>query len=274
MNDRPRKAKRPGPRPKLAPLAREEWDFGKCPTDQLSLCFAYEYARESPWALEKFKRRKEDDHDEWGIWHLHAPVLQGEQETDEEFEKFLDEVGLSEEYDWDLPPTVDLWLPPEFPETPFLRCTFDFGAWQDWCDDYWAEELAPYETDDTWGLRPLPLKDLPDIGETDYAFEIEWDASDGRLLKEFQAWLRKTRPRPPVERRGKSQAREVAADLKALGSYRLLQRFSAPEAQEYTQQHMREGLYAKLPDWYEARKRAERILRAFFKTPPRPADRP
>ncbi len=33
-------------------LAREEWDFGSCPKDQLCFCDVYEHARENPLVLE------------------------------------------------------------------------------------------------------------------------------------------------------------------------------------------------------------------------------
>ena len=53
--------------------------------------------------------------------------------------------------------------------------------------------------------------------------------------------------------------------LKALGAYRLLEHFKAEEALEYTKHFIKGGLYAKIPDWYEAKARALGILRTEFR---------
>ena len=255
--------------PPTKPPAREEWDFGKCPTEHLDLCFAYEYARESDWVIEQFKRGAETEGDEFGVCHFAIDVEQ-DGLSDEEFLKFLDEVGLGETYDFDFPPTVELWLPPGFPEKPFLTCGFDFGHWQAWHSDYWEDELKGYE-EQGCALTQLAPGVAVEPEESKYAFEIEWNAPDGLLLAEFRTWLRTHRPKEPVAMRGRSRRREYAADLKALGAYRLLKCFSAPKAKDYTCNFMPYGLYAKLPDWYEAKKRAQNILRAFFRVN---ADRP
>jgi hypothetical protein len=57
------------------------------------------------------------------------------------------------------------------------------------------------------------------------------------------------------------------ADLKALGAYRLMVKrgMTAREAQIYTKQRKRYGLYAKIPDWYKAKSRALWILEEYFR---------
>ena len=66
-------------------------------------------------------------------------------------------------------------------------------------------------------------------------------------------------------RRGKSLARQYMADLKALGAYRLLRVMSAEEALAHTRKFLPHGLYAQVPDWYEAKRRARSVLRNRFR---------
>ena len=96
------------------------------------------------------------------------------------------------------------------------------------------------------------------------ALKLNWDASDKTLLSDFAKWLKKARPQPARERRGKSAPRQELAELKALGAYRLLRIFTAEEALEYSKQFLPRGLYAKIPDWYEAKSRVLRVLKSRF----------
>jgi hypothetical protein len=246
------------------PLAREEWDFSRCLEGRELLCLGYEYARESEWVIGLFRKAQEDDLDEFGVWNHLVEVEFPETMSDDEFWKFLDEVGLAEKYDWDFPPAIELSLLPGFPDTPFLKCEFDFKGWARSNAGYWDDQIG--EELGSGALEVVPRREAKKgLDANCHCFRIDWSSSDRVILNDFREWLRKCRPEAAFDRRGQSPERGAAADLKALGAYRLLKHFTAEQALAYTQRFMPNGLYVKIPDWYAARRRARQILRAFFK---------
>ena len=84
------------------------------------------------------------------------------------------------------------------------------------------------------------------------------------LIRDFADWLKKNRPFPAIQKRGKSERKCMHADLKSLGAARLLRYLTVPQADRYVQEHGR-ILYRKHPDWYESRQRVRRVLTTYFR---------
>ncbi len=222
-----------------ATLAREQWDFSRCPDDKIGMCHGYEYSRESPEVIAAYYRDKKRNRnfDKFGNWRT---------------------IFYSKSFDGDAPTSlVEMTLIPRgFPEMPFLLLHPRYKKPSEKLSD-----LMPAVEDG--GPRDLALArkmKFPFCA----ALKLNWDASNKTLIKDFAKWLKKKRPHPARERRGESAARRELAELKALGAYRLLRNFTAEEALEYTRQFLPRGLYAKIPDWYEAKSRALKILKSRF----------
>ena len=110
------------------------------------------------------------------------------------------------------------------------------------------------------------------------AFEIDWRRSNGEMTKAFTDWLKDNRPRTVrVIQRGKtgagSPARQIQADLVALGAFRLLREYgSSGKAYNAVSDVIGAGWQAfesskwALPSdhpsaWSRAKKRAEKVIR-------------
>ena len=223
-------------------LPREEWDFSSCLEGQESSCWEYEYGRECPRIVKAFRedvsgRRRGFDED--GYWFYQHEVFNGE-----EFE-----------------PLVFLLAPPGFPDVPYLQSKRRKPRSGPKVPAKWNTFIHPAKVRDVDGDPKRTFRPPPDFIAKLY---VEWDATDRELLQDFRQWLKEHRPRKAKSRRGKSAARERMADLKALGAYRLLKMMGAEQALAYTKKFLPHGLYSKVPDWYEAKARARRVLRSWF----------
>ena len=229
---------------------RKGWDFEFCKLGLEQDCFNYEYARQVPWILAEFLCEKigrrvfnpdgsfgRGGFDKNGFWH-HVSF------------------GSTEKDDWGRV----LVLPPGFPEKPFLELNHftkpeeekrhELGLWPSDIVCSWSKSLK----------NPDPF-----FGSGDTLF-IDWQHHDDKLVEAFKRWLVKTRPHPPAKaKRGRGKSTETMADLKALGALRLLERFTAKQALDFTFKEAGKPLFAKIPDWYEARTRAQRILEDQFR---------
>jgi hypothetical protein len=233
------KSERKGEAP---PLAREEWDFGSCPEGRELYCWGYEYARESAAIIADYRDCKERPEsgcfDEHGNWSDTISIFDSDGELDEQ---------------------IAIELAPGFPEVPYLKTKHVPWKWEGEPLD--LEFLAGAPVRDAGKLENYYPQPAPHYFAHLY---IGWEAADKTLLRAFGRWLKGHRPFPARTKRGKSPAREFMADLRALGAWRLLQRMSAREALEHTSKFVRGGLYAKIPDWYGARRRALRVLGKYF----------
>ncbi len=224
-----------GNRSKVDALSnRLNWDFSPCPTPLLYQCWGYEFARESEQIISEFRNSRGEGamFDRSGNWYFEFPIYDQWGEVDE---------------------VIRLKLSRDFPKSPFLARKHT--------------PLDPLELNATPTIRnatelrnAFPQPSQKQIAKLYFA----WHAPDKRLIEDFKKWLKKNRPFPAITRRGKSANRELLADLKALGAWRLRKQMSAREALAYTEKEMSHALYAKLPDWYEAERRAKSVLGKYF----------
>lgn len=224
-------------------LPREEWDFLSCPEGLEGACWEYEYGRECPRIVAAFQEdasRRRRGFDDDGYWFYDHQMLDANGELED---------------------SVILLVPPGFPDVPFLKTERRRQRAAAKVPTKWNSFLNPAKVRDVDGDPKRTFRPPPDYIAKLY---VEWDATDRELLGDFRLWLKQHRPRKAKSRRGKSAARQRMADLKALGAYRLLRVMSAEEALAYTSQFLPHGLYSKIPDWYEARARAKRVLRNSF----------
>jgi len=205
-------------RPKTPNISNEEWNFSKCPKDQLRYCWYYEYARE----IESIRM----DYPE-----LRERAESASQSLDDE-EPYIDESGNLNFVYWTYPlldPQGDgIWiqLPHGFPDLPYLKTNHQ-------------------KTD----LRELPkpksfATDNSDDGEAVGAFPeyrkhkvlIDWSRPNTAIVKDFNSWLKDNRSknrRDPRSKQGKLIAPDYKTDLKALGIYRITKKCDTQEEAIY-----------------------------------------
>ncbi len=225
-------------------LLREDWDFERCPERDLYICWAYEFARESPTIVEEYKDalnytiERQVIHpgfDAHGVYQRQLDLLDHEGE-------FVDAVYLE--------------LPIGFPDTPYLLTGHKHEV-HNAGKSFHFTSVRNAEDAKGWGpgwKTPAHFRHL----------HISWERPDKVIIRDFGQWLKKNRPFPSISKRGKSVKKKMYADLKALGAARLLRRFTAREAHNHTQKDGQK-LYQKVPDWYEARTRAKRVLKMWFR---------
>jgi len=225
------------------PPPREDWDFEAClEVGRERYCWGYEYARESPAIIAQYRDCKEHPEpgyfDEHGNWLHTISIWDSDGELDEQ---------------------IAIELPPGFPDVPYVNAKHVPWEWEGEPLD--LEELTGWSVMDAERVKDYS----PPPAQRYFAhLYVRWEAADKTLVKDFRRWLKAHRPFPAKTRRGKSAVREFMADLRALGAWRLLRSMSAHEALEYTSKFVRGGLYAKIPNWYEARKRARRVRARYF----------
>ena len=237
-----------GPFPKVNP---HDWDFSEVPDDQVELCHEYEYGRHSEQvkaAVAKFRRQ-------------HGNVA---------IEECLDinDPGtvLGEEQ---LPPVV--CVRPSFPKDPFQSINANE-----------RQRIADMlRTDgDRYLLVEGSFRKLLSIypnlqneygsfrdGETTYVvMSVDWRMNPTEILRRFEEWLTKRRPKE-VRKRDRTRGagapvRKSRAELKALGAWRLLQKMDSGDAFEVTKDWLKKnGLFSNEPAaWSRPRATAARIL--------------
>ena len=199
-------------------LARDEWDFSDCPDAEIWECHAYEFARE----IQVIR----DDVDSL---RKNLPCT---------FEALVNALRSRIQ---STPRAMALfWYCPEFPDKPYL--TISAAERRRRFRMLWPRSA-------TAAIAVIPKIIPPDLGQRLVSgrvfygshelalFEIDWTESPKFLTGAFLEWLRENRP-PDVkifERRGAGNfLREWAADLKALGAHRLLEKMKWHEAFELT----------------------------------------
>jgi hypothetical protein len=100
------------------------------------------------------------------------------------------------------------------------------------------------------------------------ALEIDWRRSDENMLQAFAAWLKESRPKH-IKATTKatvgagSRRRQIRADLKALGAFRLLREYGACH-RAYNATYDAVGdkfLRSHDSAWSRAKRRAEHVMR-------------
>jgi hypothetical protein len=234
------------------PLAREEWDFTSCPDDRTYFCYTYEYAREVPALVAKFRDEALHGYtfDILGQWH-HV---------------FLRK-DLSGKDGW--PEVID--APPGFPEKPYLLTDHFVNEYSRRPVTKLEHPLKPVviNPDQTFQVNlPTDRRELsPDQLSV---FQVNWLFSNKALVADFARWVRANRgDRKPIEFRGRNEVAECQSDLKNLGALRLIRHFgSQPAAAAYTESLGLKGnlkLFSEPSRWYKAKADAEEILAEWSK---------
>lgn len=94
------------------------------------------------------------------------------------------------------------------------------------------------------------------------AVRLNWSVSNKQLLSDFKMWLENNRPEnvAPLELRGSASSGEK---LKYLSAHRLLKTMTAPKALALTDKILAETLYLSDDNWYDADKRAQKLIRNY-----------
>ena len=169
-------------------LPRAAWDFSRCPPEHLWRCHSYEYARHIPAIIAKYEAAKASriGFDECCNWNYVRQDDDGEN-------------------------VVGFCIPAGFPDVPFLEAlpTASFP-------DYPRFRVP--------SIRAVRDGDRLAKSEQAHTVAIKWHYPDEAILRDFANVLKKIRPSPPFNRRGRSERRRYEAELKALGAYRLLEK--------------------------------------------------
>lgn len=263
-------------------LRREDWDFeafaekllgghgAESPEgDQiLSRCHAYEYSRSTPGIVRAFRRdqkcARRMDGDVWrcslvlpGVDHPSFESCFPYPDTDS-----YDVGWLSAE---ELPAldVINLVAPAGFPRRPFVKTPFADVTLPAWAP---AVPLA----------SPVSVASPHGGAWIDGAFEvarlqelahlrIRWECSNESIMAAFKLWLDRARPVQTGSQRGKSQRRQLWADLKALGTWRLLRAFRGKigAARKFCEIQAGKNHFVRDEDWTLNRRRAQIILDDF-----------
>lgn len=221
-------------------ITREEWDFERLINihdlneHQIYFCWAYEFARYAPKILDAFDRDVEyrERTDPSLPWR--AIVSLGFGDTQEPSDSFVEVIEA----------------PPGFPSVPYLSV-------------YKNHKIDPIESYKPFESSLAVQTATGKHSDTDMIhLRIEWFRSDKKITEAFKKWIKANRPHPPLENRGGNQQTVITADLKALGAYRLIDRFGAVEAaKKYTEDMgFPNGLYANLGEWSVAKARADKLI--------------
>jgi len=211
------------------PLAKEEWDFSKCPCGEEEMCAQAEFRRESiRFWLERNPGKTAD---------IPGPFL------------LSDQSSLN---------------PPWWPNTHLVKLREIYSAFPACAFRSAHEQSSAIVIVPVKKLAIFPeFKGVrsPITGHIEYmGLRIDWTRPNQALLKAFAVFLRNHRPLPPTKLSGRAQSRRFRAILRALGAYRLLKAFTAEEAFAFTEKSASKPLFAKISDWYKAKARVKKIL--------------
>lgn len=239
-----------------------EWDFSKCPDDQLEFCRDYEFRRSN----EDFINRVREYRATLGSWSF-ADCIERFRHP-ERFE--WSERAEDSEAEWHFFYGSPCWYFEEFPEQPFLKIPADHRKlmaterrWNRSLDETPFKEVrrlcSEFPQDDPYcgALR------VPNTPETVVAFGINWELSPEELTRRFNRWMADNRDKsvPIKERRGKGDSSRWRKELKQLGTWRLLNKMRWEEAYEVTREHLKKGLWCDRAEvWTRASKAAEKLL--------------
>jgi hypothetical protein len=238
-------------------LDRNEWDFEKCPADEIDYCWTYEYARESELLrklIMKWRRGAKED-------------------KVEDYRALAHEL-IANPYGVCAYPFFPCW-----PNKPYL--SIDPKIRKKWLDQLgmpWdPADDENYKIQARYGSKESTLSMLEKFararslsfrnGSLQFVvFSIDWDLHDKELATKFLLWLKQNRPRDieALEMRGRGNpARKGQANLKYLSVYRLDRKMSRDDAMALLED---EGgklkPYRNYQDWDLAVDKAKAIIRS------------
>jgi hypothetical protein len=208
---------------KKAESAQKEWDFRSCPDAELSDCWTYEYSREIPELVSSVE-----------AWRKLA--------SSRNFESFLTLSGRPSACN-----PIDVFhFFPEWPLDPYLSIPknirekrrqaiirFKVNASSAlrpslWKSFNWMEltdHLRREYKEGRMPIFPLPSPDTAILA----LIQIDWQFPPTAIIKQFLSFLETHRPpgqTPQKQKVGQgSRVRKMASELKALGAYRLREKY-------------------------------------------------
>jgi hypothetical protein len=205
-----------------AASAQEEWDFRSCPDAELSDCWTYKYSREIPELVSSVK-----------AWRKAV--------SSSNFESFLTLSGR--------PSACSLFdvfhFFPEWPSRPYLsipnntrekRRQTIYGKVNAstalrpflWHRFDWMDLTDHLQREYQGGRMPLVHHVSPDTA-TLALMQIDWQFPDTAIIKQFRSFLETHRPEGKTPQKRKagqgSRVRIMESELKALGAYRLKEKY-------------------------------------------------
>jgi hypothetical protein len=251
---------------KQNPSIDSEWDFSRCPVNETSECFFWEYTREIPSIKQWVKK-------------LRASC------SDKTFDGFKSAYGRRV-MSFDLKRTPQtfgaiFYFAPEWPDNEYAFVNAQerrrrlippdstpkfpsiIQAWpvfaKLYLDRQFFEKLEH-------AIRETGKPTVHDstTSSTDAIFNIQWAFPDNRLKKEFAAWLKNNRPKGTwASRRGEgvSLVKQHQRALRHLAAWRLLGKYSldCETAEELTRKNGK-PLYSGQDNWLAAKREAEKRL--------------
>lgn len=261
----------------MSPPVPEEWDFGAYKNNFLDeqlddtakygniyACFVYEYARELPHVLKAFREdRKHNRRIVDGAWRCSLVLPPLPVET---FDPNLGTPGSVMET-WDeltfFPRLQALRLvaPSGFPETPYLL--LDHPPQPDLSLSWLlqrSESVTPVTKD-----RGMYLSEDGTSYQHDWVtmLHLNWYHSKDAIVESFRSWVQCSGPKEPSSHQGKNVGREIEANLKALGTWRLMRAFAGDikKATAYCKKSTGRIHIIRNEDWRLISSRADRILK-------------
>lgn len=273
-------------------LPQESWDFSRCKTEELSFCFAYEYFRQlalthryrigAAWSASAFAALFDGYYQDGVRTEFNS--------ADEGHVADPFEINLSVKRTF----AKAVCLCPGFPDVPYLSLNAEernawireFGLDKLRPDrpamaqaDFFEILLGPREAVEqfehhckVWAI--LNLQNGSEKARTasrwivnydGFPFELgvirlNWSSSNKKLIEAFKKWLEQHRPSDAsaFETRGSTSLSEA---LKYLSASRLLAVMSVSEAFKLTQKTLPHPLYWDEANWYDARKKADAVMK-------------
>lgn len=226
---------------KTPQIDRFEWDFTSLVDTEVNQCLSYELLRE---------RCKQDPSTLAWI----QGVDRGLKEVDYNEFEYCTKNGIEVHL------IRDVYYLPHLPETPYLKLPLQLRKSQ--------LESQPKT------LRPgcVPLGEQPALQhfesrnrsrtEPEYtvaAFEVYWHLKNEELLRQFEEWLKDSRPEGQPGHPLPPDIKTARANLRCLGALRLLRIMEAAEAQAYTEDIAGKPLYSGTK-WSAAKAKAVKLI--------------
>jgi hypothetical protein len=255
-------------------LAREEWDFEAFTQkigDRLDFLHSYEFGRE----LEQVVAAHEEDRLAYrrineGIWH--CVLVKRDPKNVVALDDCFPYLHDPECYDDGFLPSGEvprfeyevIDAPPGFPTTPYLL--LDPAHAPGFRSRFPGNRIrkrrsftSAYAYPEGWVTGNRDVVAPSQV----HHVHIDVDLPRTEIKKDFDHWLDTIVPaRPAIDPRGRGGDRELIADLKALGVWRLLlvNGDDVKEARDYVRAVKKTDLFVRSADWRNNQRRAQMIL--------------
>jgi hypothetical protein len=276
-------------------LPDEAWDFRKLPPDEIEPCYLYEYSKESPLIISKItatlKRRRSSESavakKRRSTWFKSNPEPTEERDREVWQKKMLSEIGdtvVTTELEQEIHFVVNFAEDRIFPEKHWLEIDPERRRKHAVRGDrrrvghvdpasMEAKHLLIHPLEYFLELRRLlPIAflnaKLPGYSGP-HIFDVCWARSNRKLKKDFEEWLKNTRPKdqPGFQASAHGGSRRTTRRdlLKALGALRLMRAYkrNVYHARHHTWDVCDKPLYKEQTAWIKAATKAEEHLVIF-----------